>query len=97
MGARKDLYKVKGLLLVPINWDTLKPRKQKMEVWSKDTTKKEENLENQEKKETGYQVFVELFLNLGNRKWRSARRTKKKKIQKIQKKGNRISGVPRKT
>jgi hypothetical protein len=33
---------VKGLLLVPINWDTLIPRKLKMEAWSKDTTKKEE-------------------------------------------------------
>ena len=42
---------MKVLLLVPINWDTLKPRKQKMEAWLKDTTKKEENQENQEKKE----------------------------------------------
>ena len=39
----KDLYQVKGLSLVPINWDTLKPRKQKMEAWSKDTTKKEKD------------------------------------------------------
>ena len=43
---------------MPINWDTLKPRKQKMEAWSKDTTKKG-------------------------------------KIRKSRKKGNRISGVCR--
>ena len=40
-------------MLVPINWDTLRPRKQKIEAWSNDTTKKEEK-ENQEKKEMGY-------------------------------------------
>ena len=33
---------LKGLSLVPINWDTLRPRKRKMEAWSNDTTKKEE-------------------------------------------------------
>ena len=41
LGARKDLYYVKGLLLVPINLDTLKPRKQKMEAWSKAQQKNE--------------------------------------------------------
>ena len=61
LGARKDLYYVKGLLLVPINLDTLKPRKQKMEAWSKAQQKKGENQENQEKKETGSQVFLEIL------------------------------------
>ena len=28
--------------LVPINWDTLRHRKLKMDAWSKDTTKKQE-------------------------------------------------------
>ena len=48
-------------MLVPINWDTLRPRKQKMEAWSNDTTKKEEK-ENQEKKEMGYKVFLRILL-----------------------------------
>jgi hypothetical protein len=44
MEAGKYRYQVKGLSLVPINWDTLRPRKLKMEAWSnEDTTKKEEN------------------------------------------------------
>jgi hypothetical protein len=43
MEAGKYTYQVKGLSLVPINWDTLRPRKLKMEVWSKEeTTKKYE-------------------------------------------------------
>ena len=41
--ARKCTYQMKGLLPVPINWDTLRTRKQNMEAWSKDTTKKGEN------------------------------------------------------
>jgi hypothetical protein len=40
LGAGRYIYKLKGLMLVPINWDTLRPRKQKMEARSNDTTKK---------------------------------------------------------
>ena len=61
LGAGKYIHQVKGLSLVPINWDTLRPRKQKMEVWSNDTTKKEEK-ENQEKKEMGYKVVLRILL-----------------------------------
>jgi hypothetical protein len=43
MEAGKYTYQVKGLSIVPINWDTLRPRKLKMEAWSKEeTTKKYE-------------------------------------------------------
>ena len=34
---------MKGLKLVPINWDTWRHRKLKREAWSNDTTKKEAN------------------------------------------------------
>ena len=49
LGTVEYIYQVTGLLLVPINWDTLRPRKKKMEAWSNDTTIKEEK-ENQEKR-----------------------------------------------
>ena len=57
-GSRK-VHQLKGLSLVPINWDTLRPRKQKMETWSNDTSKKAEK-ENHVKKETGYEVFLRI-------------------------------------
>ena len=41
----------------------------------KDTTKKKKIKKIKKKKETGYQVFVELFLSLENRKWRHVWRT----------------------
>jgi hypothetical protein len=40
---------VKGLSLVPINWDTLSARKLKLKAWSNDTTENEEK-ENKEKR-----------------------------------------------
>ena len=49
LGTGKYIYQVKGLLLVPINWDTLIPRKLKMEAWSQDTTKKEEKRKSRKK------------------------------------------------
>ena len=61
LGAGKYIYHVRGLSLVPINWDTLRPRKLKMEAWLNDTTKKQKK-ENQEKKETGYKVFLRIVL-----------------------------------
>ena len=36
----KNVYQVKGLSLVAINWDTLRTRKLKMEAWSNDTKKR---------------------------------------------------------
>ena len=57
----KYKYQMKGLSLVPINWDTQKTRKLEREGWSNDTAKKEEK-ENQEKKETGYKVFLRIVL-----------------------------------
>ena len=50
MGLRKDIYQMKGLLLVPINWDILRPRKLKKEVWSIDTTKQKQNKQKSRKK-----------------------------------------------
>ena len=52
LGAGKYIYHVKGLSLVPINWDTMRSRKSKMEAWSKYRTKKEEKRKPR-KKETG--------------------------------------------
>ena len=49
LGAGKYVYQVKGLLPVPINWDTLRPRKLKMEAWSNDTTKKAEKRKSRKK------------------------------------------------
>ena len=49
LGAGKYVQQVKGLSLVPINWDTLIPRKLKMEAWPKDTTKKEEERKSRKK------------------------------------------------
>ena len=51
--SRIDQYQVKGLSLVPINWDTLSARKLKLKAWSNDTTENEEK-ENKEKKDKGY-------------------------------------------
>ena len=50
-------YQVKGLALVPINWNTLRPRKLKMEAWSNDTTKKEEKRKSR-KQENRYQKVL---------------------------------------
>jgi hypothetical protein len=46
--------KVKGLLLVPINWDTLRTRKLKMAAWTKDKKKKSANHERKQPQKLVY-------------------------------------------
>ena len=49
MEAGKYTYQVKGLSIVPINWDTLRPRKLKMEAWSNETTTKRRKIKSRKK------------------------------------------------